>query len=77
MIDYKPFWATLKQKKKSTYYLIHKCHMSSSTIARLRRNMPISTVTLDDLCRFLDCQVEDIVRYIPNEKVTPSQGESL
>ncbi|MBE6594871.1 MAG: hypothetical protein E7644_03630 [Ruminococcaceae bacterium] len=29
---------------------------------------PISTVTLDDLCRFLDCRVEDILVYIEDEK---------
>ena len=29
----------------------------------LKHNKPISTVTLDDLCKFLDCNVEDIVCY--------------
>lgn len=64
MIVYDPFWKTLREKKISTYVLINQYKMSSSTINRLRHNQPISTTTLDDLCRFLDCNVSDIIEYI-------------
>lgn len=64
MIVYDPFWKTLKEKNISTYVLINKYKMSSSTINRLRHNQPISTTTLDDLCGFLDCDVSDIIEYI-------------
>lgn len=63
MIVYDPFWKTLKTKKISTYALINKYKVSSSTIARLRHNKPISTTTVDDLCKFLDCKVSDILEY--------------
>lgn len=64
MIVYDPFWKTLKEKELSTYVLINEYKMSSSTINRLRHNQPISTTTLDDLCKFMDCQVSDIIEYI-------------
>lgn len=64
MIVYAPFWETLKRKKISTYVLINKYNVSSSTINRLRHNMPISTTTLDDLCKFLDCDISDIIEYV-------------
>ncbi len=64
MIVYGPFWDTLKKKNVSTYALITKYKMSSSTIARLRHNKPISTTTLDDLCTFLDCSVEEILKHV-------------
>lgn len=67
MILYDPFWQTLKDKKISTYALIQKHGMSSSTLSRLRNNAPITTTTLNDLCRFLDCSVEDILKYVPEE----------
>lgn len=67
MIVYDPFWKTLKEKQISTYFLIHTCKVSSSTITRLRRNLPLSTVTLNDLCRFLHCEISDIVQYTPSE----------
>ncbi len=64
MISYKPFYETLKIKKISTYKLINEFGISRSLIDRLKHDKPISTVTLNDLCRFLDCKVEDIIVYI-------------
>lgn len=67
MIDYSPFWNTLKNSNESTYTLINKHHISSATIDKLRNNKPITTTTLNDLCRILDCNVQDILTYIPSE----------
>ena len=63
MIVYTPFWDTLEKKNVSTYKLINKYKISSSTIDRLRHNQPVSTTTLDMLCKCLDCNVEDIIKY--------------
>lgn len=68
MMVYAPFWETLKSSKESTYTLIHHHRISSSTIDKLRKNKPLNTTTLNDLCRILGCNVEDIVRYIPSEE---------
>lgn len=67
MINYDPFWATLKQSGESTYTLITRHRISSSTIDKLRKNKPITTTTLNDLCRILGCPVERILQYTPNE----------
>ncbi|MCM1286656.1 MAG: helix-turn-helix transcriptional regulator [Bacteroides sp.] len=64
MIVYTPFWETLKNSGESTYTLIQKHNISSSTIDRLRKNKGISTQTIDDLCKILKCNVEDIITYI-------------
>lgn len=63
MIVYDPFWKTIKSKNISTYTLIQKHRVSSSTIQRIRENLPLSTVTIDDLCRILDCGVADVLLY--------------
>ena len=68
MITYKPFWLTLSCDNVSTYTLIHKHHISSSTINRLRHNKPISTATIDKLCEIFDCPVDDIIMYVKNEQ---------
>ena len=57
MIDYSPFWMTLQNSDESTYTLIKDYKVSGSTIDRLRKNAPISTVTLNDLCTILECDV--------------------
>ena len=67
MISYKPFYETMKKKNVSTYKLINDYNVSRSLLDRLKHNKPISTVTLNDLCTFLGCKVEDIIEYIPNQ----------
>lgn len=63
MISYKPFYNTLKKKKISTYCLINEYGISGSLLDRLKHNKPITTVTLDELCRILDCECQDIIKY--------------
>ncbi len=68
MISYEPFYRTLQEKNISTYKLINQFGISRSLLDRLKHNKPISTVTLNDLCSFLDCKVEDILVYIDDNK---------
>ena len=64
MISYEPLYKTMKVKGISTYKLVNEYGVSRSLLDRLKHNKPISTVTLNDLCAFLDCRVEDILIYI-------------
>ena len=64
MISYEPLYKTMKRKGISTYNLINTYGISRSLIDRLKHNKPITTVTLDDLCKIPDCNVEDILKYI-------------
>ncbi len=68
MITYEPFWDYLDWHEISTYTLINKHHISSSTINRLRHNKPISTETIDKLCKIFDCPVDDIIMYVKIEQ---------
>lgn len=68
MIRYLPFWETLKASPESTYTLIKYHHISSSTIDKLRKDKPVTTTTLNDLCRILNCRVEDILVYVPSDE---------
>lgn len=68
MIDYSPFWTTLKNSKETTYTLINKHRISSATIDKLRKNKPMTTTTINDLCRILNCKIQDIAEYVPSEE---------
>ncbi len=57
----------MKEKGVSTYKLINTYGISRSLIDRLKHDKPITTVTLNDLCQILDCNVEDILLYIKDE----------
>lgn len=71
MIVYRRFWETLQKSPESTYTLIKNHHLSSSTIDKLRKDKPVTTTTLNDLCRILGCGLEDIVEYIPSDTDQP------
>lgn len=71
MISYEPFWNTLRSSGESTYTLIKNHRISSSTIDKLRKNKPLNTTTVNDLCRILNCRVSDIMEYIPSEDDQP------
>ena len=70
MISYEPLYRTMKEKGFTTYKLINGYGISRSLIDRLKHNRPITTVTLDDLCKILDCRVEDVMVYIPESENT-------
>ena len=71
MIDYSPFWKTLERSNDNWYTLTAKHHLSNSTLHRLKHNKDISMKTLYDLCRILNCDVQDICRYVPSDEDQP------
>ena len=58
----------MDEKGVSTYQLREKCGIDSKTIRRLRGNDNMETKTLNKLCTVLDCRLEDIAEYIPDER---------
>ena len=67
MISYKPFYRTLLNKGITEYNLIVKQGLSANTLHRMKHGMAISTKTLDELCFILNCEVGDILEYVPEE----------
>lgn len=67
MITYRKLWETMRKKGISQYKLIREYGISTGQLDRLRKNENISTYTLNSLCRILDCNVCDIIEYIPDE----------
>lgn len=66
MISFEPLWETMKKKGISQYKLIKEYGFSSGQLDRLRKNENINTYTINMLCSILHCNVEDIIKYIPN-----------
>lgn len=64
MISYAPFWETLKRAGITTYMLREKHNISPNTLTRMRQNKYLSMRTIEDLCRILNCRLEDIAEYI-------------
>lgn len=67
MIRYAPLWKTMEKRKETTYTLRFKHNMSHATVQRLQADMPVSTHTLNKLCAILNCPLQDVAEYIPDE----------
>lgn len=54
----------MKKKNISQYRLMKDYGYSRGQLDRLRKNENVSTYTLNQLCKILDCRLEDIAEYI-------------
>ncbi len=68
VIVFDKLWGVMKEKGVSTYLLREKCGIDSKTVRRLRANDNMETKTLNKLCTVLDCRLEDIAEYVPDEQ---------
>lgn len=68
MISYEKLWCTMKTQGVSQYALIKKYGISPGQITRLKRNESVSTHTIDNFCKILNCDVGDIMQYIPDKE---------
>ena len=67
LISYQPFYETLFKKGITEYHLIFKQGLSANTLHRMKHGEAISTKTLNVLCEILECEVSDIIKYVPDE----------
>ena len=66
MISYENLWKVMKEKGVSQYALIKHYHISPAQITRLKRNESVSTHTIEIFCKILNCEVGDIMKYVPD-----------
>ena len=67
IITYDPLWETMRRKGITTHALIKDYSFSRGTLDSLKQGRNISTATLNDLCEILDCRVEDVLEYVPDD----------
>lgn len=62
MISYEPLFQTMKEKGITSYRL-GKMGFPLSNYYAMKRGENISTHTLNQLCKMLQCKVEDVLVY--------------
>ena len=67
MIVFDKLWITMKEKNISQYKLIKEYKVSTGQLDRLRKNGNVNTYTLDQLCKILNCKLDDIAEFIEDE----------
>ena len=67
MIIYKNILEKLASSGWTAYQIQRSRILSTSTMDRLRHNSPISTLTLDTICKMCSCQPGDLLEWVPDE----------
>jgi len=62
MIDYSPLWKTMEEKGITQYKMIEQ-GIDRRVLDALRKNKNITLLTVEKLCKVLDCEPSDIVRF--------------
>lgn len=75
MVKYTRLWETMKEKKISQYRLIKYYGISAGQISRLKKNMYVSTHTIDVLCNILQCPVQDVMEVVYDIRETVTEEE--
>ena len=65
IIDYGPLWETMEKKNISQYHLL-KSGIDNKTLDSIKKNKNITLLTLEKLCKILECQPNDIVKFTDN-----------
>ncbi|KYM45716.1 helix-turn-helix domain-containing protein [Fusobacterium necrophorum] len=71
MLKSKLAYRMLDKDIKSVMELSRKIEISRDTLTKLYNNNRVDTVglnILDKLCRFFNCQIQDLIEYIPDEQ---------
>ena len=71
IFNYSPLWDTMKRKKITQYRLIQDGIPDNKTLDRLKKNENITVVTLERICRALDCDISQVVKLEPDEEEGP------
>ena len=75
IISYDGFWKVLKERGISQYKLIMQHGVSNSQLNHIRKGGHITTATINKLCKLLDCEIGDIVDYVPDGDETEETNE--
>lgn len=67
MISYAPLFKTMKEKHITSYRL-QKLGFSRATYYSIQRGNSVSTNTINQLCKLLECNVMDVMEYIDEEE---------
>ena len=58
----------MSDKKMSNAQLKEKAGFSANSITRLKRNEYVSIKSVERICRVMECSVDDILEFVPEEK---------
>lgn len=65
MFNYKPLLILLVKNNMSKTDLRQAVGFSTATLAKISKNEYISMETLDNICSYFNCKIEDVIEHQP------------
>ena len=65
---YKKLFHLLVDRDMTAVQLQQQAGYSANITTRLRKNVYISLESVEKICRALDCKIDDIVEFVPDEE---------
>lgn len=75
-ISYKKLWHLLIDRDLNKSRL-RESGVHSTTLAKMSKNEPVSTDSIDKICNFLDCQPSDIMEHIKDKQEIKSHVQPI
>ena len=67
-VSYKKLFRLMIDKSVTNAELMEKAGFSANIITRLKRDHYVALASIEKICYALDCGVDDILEFIPEEK---------
>lgn len=67
-VSYKRLWKLLIDKDMKKKDLCEQAGISSASVTKLGRNGHVTTEILLKICTALNCQIEDVMEIVPEDK---------
>lgn len=67
-VSYKKLWKLLIDKNMIKKQLREQAGLTTNVIAKLGKDENVSTEVLCKICKALDCGLDDIIEFIPDEE---------
>ena len=64
MISYKPLFKLLLEREMTKTQLREAVGFSSATLAKMSKGKYISLKTIENICKYLDCKIEDVIEIL-------------
>ena len=66
IISYKPLFKLLLDKNMTKTQLRESVGFSTSTLAKMTKGGYVSLETIDSICQYLNCNIEEVIKVINN-----------
>ena len=74
-ISYRPLWIKLAEREMSKKKLREVSGISTASLAKLGKGENLTTDVLLKICEALNCNINEIIETVPDEKEKPENNE--